>query len=136
MSDDKTDYRSWFEIAAEDLAAACDLAATNHHALACFHSQQAAEKALKAALTYTGIDSIRTHKLLALLKSGIPHFPSLDQFRSDVQLLDGYYTSTRYPNGSSLKTPKGFVDEKDSAAAIASARTVLEHINGLIGTED
>jgi HEPN domain-containing protein len=40
--------RRWFQEAQADLAVVRTLRGAGHHAAACFHSQQAAEKALKA----------------------------------------------------------------------------------------
>lgn len=42
--------RRWFQEAQADLAVVRTLRGAGHHAAACFHSQQAAEKALKALL--------------------------------------------------------------------------------------
>lgn len=46
---------SWFRFADEDLAAAHATSVSSR--IRCFHAQQAAEKALKGALTFLSIDA-------------------------------------------------------------------------------
>ena len=55
--------REWLAKAAEDLASAGDLAGTGHFGNALFFCQQAAEKSLKAFLTWHGRTFRRTHDL-------------------------------------------------------------------------
>lgn len=50
----------WFEQAVDDLRGAGVLRATGHHALACFHAQQAGEKALKAYWRLLDLDAVRS----------------------------------------------------------------------------
>ena len=54
----------------------------------CFHFQQAAEKLLKAVLTYRNIEYPLTHDLVQLLDVAEPEFPALAQFR---QALPGFF---------------------------------------------
>ena len=48
MNAPRLEARRWFQEAQADLAVVRTLRDAEHHAAACFHSQQAAEKALKA----------------------------------------------------------------------------------------
>jgi len=57
----------WLAQAQEDLGAARDLLASGHFALACFHAQQAAEKALKGFLHAQGADDPWGHAVSRLL---------------------------------------------------------------------
>ena len=54
MRDSRTEGERWLEQAQADLDVVCTLITAGHYAAACFHSQQAAEKALKAVL-YAGV---------------------------------------------------------------------------------
>ena len=47
MNDPRAEARRWFQQAQADMAVVRTLRSAGHHAAACFHSQQAAEKALK-----------------------------------------------------------------------------------------
>lgn len=62
----------------------------------CFHSQQAAEKAIKAVLISKGIEIPRTHNirmLTDLVPAGCPGIPQAD----DVARLTDYAVTSRYP---------------------------------------
>jgi len=126
MNGNKQDYRSWLHVASEDLAAACDLARTDHHAMACFHAQQCAEKTLKAVMISVGREDIHTHHLLGLLTSISEHFPQFDQFREKIKVLEGYYIATRYPNGMRESEQQKAFQEQDSQAAIDTAKEMLD----------
>jgi HEPN domain-containing protein len=67
-SPDAAEARRWFRFAEEELVLARALVSDPRAPprLACWHAQQAAEKALKAALVVRGVDLPRTHNLLAL----------------------------------------------------------------------
>ncbi len=62
----KAAARGWRESANQDARIANLLAETEPNA-ACFHAQQAGEKALKAALVFATDDIVRTHVLTLLL---------------------------------------------------------------------
>jgi HEPN domain-containing protein len=65
-----------------------------------FHTQQAAEKALKAVLVHASVDFPRTHDLQALLMligdGGIAVPPELE----GVNALTRFAVETRYPSGA------------------------------------
>ena len=63
----------------------------------CFHSQQCAEKYLKALLTNHGIEPPWIHTLETLLDLIIPEVPELEQFRKMLAQLTPYATEYRYP---------------------------------------
>ena len=50
MNASRLEAKRWFQQAQADLAVVRTLRTAGHYAAACFHSQQAAEKALKAIL--------------------------------------------------------------------------------------
>jgi HEPN domain-containing protein len=64
----------------------------------CYHSQQCAEKSLKAYLVFVGQQIERTHylpRLVELCETYNPDFRELYQIATD---LTEYATSTRYPD--------------------------------------
>ena len=64
----------------------------------CFHSQQAAEKYLKAILQEQGIHFGKTHDLEELLSLCKPQFPQLGALSNDLKLLGDYAIRYRYPS--------------------------------------
>ena len=81
----------WLRFAAEDLDAAQRLLADRSSAPrhVCWHSQQAAERALKAALVLEGIDSPYTHDLNAL-RNLLPDSWSVRADDADLADLTGW----------------------------------------------
>jgi len=63
----------------------------------CFHSQQAAEKFLKAVLQEHGVHFSKTHDLEGLLRLCTAIFPPLTILVGDAQLLNDYAVRYRYP---------------------------------------
>jgi HEPN domain-containing protein len=80
-----------------------------------FHTQQAAEKALKAVLVHASVDFPRTHDLQELLilirDSGMLVPPELEP----VNVLTRFAAETRYPGDLEPITP----DELEQAIALA-----------------
>jgi HEPN domain-containing protein len=65
---------------------------------ACFTSQQAAEKGLKAYLLAQGMPVMRTHSLVRLLRECVTLDPGFRGSLTACQTLDDYYAPTRYPD--------------------------------------
>jgi HEPN domain-containing protein len=66
---------------------------------ACFISQQAAEKALKAVLYALGERVVLGHSLVELVARLSDRTPEIAARREAAGVLDQYYVGTRYPNG-------------------------------------
>ena len=73
--------------------------APNYDAV-CFHSQQCAEKYLKACLQEAAIAFSKTHDLTALLNQLIALEPSLETMRPILDALTTYAIEFRYPGAS------------------------------------
>jgi HEPN domain-containing protein len=69
----------------------------------CFHAQQCAEKYLKAILQEVDVPFGRTHHLIALLDLVVSVNPSWELSRHQLQNLNAYSVSIRYPGESSDK---------------------------------
>ncbi len=67
--------------------------------LACFVSQQVAEKALKAFLYAQGEELVIGHSVDALCRWAAELDEDFEALCEDIAPLDGYYIPTRYPNG-------------------------------------
>ena len=135
MSREKLAYeaRRWLRTAEEDLMAARDLQKTEHHAQACFFSQQAGEKAVKGLWYFVDGDP-RGHSVQKL----ILEFPD-DGLSAQLQplldagaSLDKYYIPTRYPNGLPDLTPGQSYSAKDSDIAIGAARSICDTVGHLL----
>ena len=89
--------------------------------LACFHAQQAAEKALKAALELEHNDYPRIHELEDLLPQLPPTWPAhgLDL---NLERLSKLVIDARYPGVEELPT------RADAVEAVADARLIVDAI--------
>jgi HEPN domain-containing protein len=73
------------------------------HDGACFHSQQCAEKYLKARLCEGEVEFAKVHDLVALLNQAIAIEPSWQRFREDLAYLSDFAVAFRYPGESADK---------------------------------
>jgi HEPN domain-containing protein len=115
----------WLTYAAEDLHAAesalCEAHLAPRHR--CTFAQQAAEKALKAALVSLGIDPPRTHNL-QLLADLLPVQWGVSSLEVDFASLSMWAVESRYPGDWPEST------DTDAEAAVSAARAVLDAIVG------
>lgn len=122
----KPEWQLWFEFAERDLRACQKLLEGELCANACFHAQQAVEKALKGLLLYRGKTVPKTHslpELFVLLKE-----PALASYRDAIDVLNKYYIPTRYPDLIEGDEPSWFSDENEARNALALAREVAETV--------
>jgi len=100
----------WLEQAPKDLTAAkalVDIEASR----SVFHSQQAAEKAIKGFLTFRQIAFRKTHDLTDLGSQCAEADPTLEPFLREVEELTDYASAFRYPDAPY---------EPDAAEALAA----------------
>lgn len=69
----------------------------------CFHSQQCAEKYLKAFLQENQITFVKTHDLVYLLELILPLKPLWSVYRSSLEILSSYAVDVRYPGEEATK---------------------------------
>jgi HEPN domain-containing protein/predicted nucleotidyltransferase len=115
----------WLGYAQEDLTAAvASLAVSEFRPRhACYYAQQAAEKALKAALISLTVEPPRTHSLDEL-RDLLPLDWSVKTRYPNLKRLTGWIASGRYPD-----SPPAPSDE-DAAEAVKEARGILETLVG------
>ena len=87
----------WLRIAAKDLNRVKFMLEVQDAEAAGFYLQQAVEKFLKAFLLSQNWKLKRIHDLEPLLNEAIIIDPSLEQFRSVLQKITGFYMVERYP---------------------------------------
>ena len=123
----------WLEQAQHDLAAAKVSMREAIHEWACFQSQQAAEKALKAFLYFQGKRVITTHSIRELLTITNEYTAVSDDLR-DAKALDEVYIPSRYPNGLPDGVPHDFYTEKDASRCVQYAEAIVTWVKSLIPT--
>lgn len=129
MNAHQVEARRWFQQAREDLEVVRTLRAADHHAAACFHSQQAAEKALKALLYSQGARIVLGHSVSELVRQCEAHDAAFAPMRAEAGLLDQFYIPTRYPNG--LPSP-AVPSETYTGSQAQSAQEAAERILSLV----
>jgi len=92
-------YEKWTRRANEDLAVAEQLLADGvpYFGSIGFHSQQAAEKLLKAFLVWHQVEFPKTHDLGQLLKLVESKDKTLSESLQSILILTDYGVDTRYP---------------------------------------
>lgn len=125
MTGNRQEALRWLRFADEDLAAAKSLAsdASVPARQACYFAQQAAEKAIKAALVLMDIDPPRTHSLDAL-RDTLPGGWGIQTAFTDLAWLSEWNASGRYPGD----WPEA--RNEDAERAIAEAGAVISSIRG------
>lgn len=124
----KEEGMRWLMQARQDLDDARYSFAGKRYHLACFLSQQAAEKAIKALLYSKGKEMVLGHSVARLIKDAQEYDPGLGKLRR-AGGLDKFYIPTRYPNGLPGGVPYEAFDEDDAKKAIIGlASEVIEHI--------
>jgi len=137
MSVDKNilEAKRWLDTARGDLDAAGVLCENSKYAHACFHAQQAAEKAIKALWYYADADpwghSIR--KLIEDL-SGIDTalYNEMKSLGKIGLILDRFYIPTRYPNGLPDLTPDQAFLQEDAKNCIKYATEFLKTVESFL----
>ncbi len=121
----------WMAQAERDIAMARKAAEAGFPEWACFISQQAAEKALKAVYQKKG--KVAWGHAVTDLLSGISaeREVPLDLFR-DARSLDRWYIQARYPNGFPKGMPGDYVEAEDADAAISGAGRIIRFCQGIL----
>jgi HEPN domain-containing protein len=124
-----TEARRWLHFAEDDLASARLHLAT---ALilpnqACYHAQQAAEKALKATLIVRGVIFPKSHDLVALAALLPPADHAIIN-QVDLPVLTAWVVAARYPTDLPEAT------DAAAASAIAGAATICERVKSLFSS--
>lgn len=96
--------------------------------IACFLSQQSAEKALKAFLYAKGEEMVWGHSVAELCKRATSLDKDLEKIRRMAATLDKYYIPTRYPNGLPGGIPSEAFEKRDADRAIEIAEEVIKVI--------
>jgi len=93
--------------------------------IACYHCQQAAEKALKAYLIFKNIAFNRTHDLVMLQGQCLDCDKNFGDLLVDCSILTPYVTQARYPNNEEITA-------EEAVAALQKAERIVEFCASLI----
>lgn len=125
-------YRDWLEQALRGLGRARIDVQYEYWEWACFTSQQAAEKAVKALLMHRGLDAWG-HAVTPMLRQleGVDVPPEMI---AKCQLLDSYYIPARYPNGFAVGKPADYYNANVARDAVDAADAIIrfcqDHLPG------
>lgn len=118
----KEQSRKWLDFAGEDLKMAELAFKERIYNQVCFHSQQAAEKSLKALIEEKR-KVPKEHRLPKLFRICEELGYNLGKFQEDFEFLDKFYTSTRYPFIVGM-LPEGFPTKIDAERSLKIAKRV------------
>jgi HEPN domain-containing protein len=126
----KTEARRWFQQAYYDLKATCWNIEGGFYDTACFLAQQAAEKALKSILYFTGSrrKALMTHSTVEMVREAGKKINSLVELINEARELDLHYIPSRYPNGIPSGYPHQFYGRKNADQALAAAEKIFHAI--------
>lgn len=125
---------TWLSFAREDLRMAELAMSEGIYNQVCFHSQQCVEKAIKALIARQERLVPRTHRLTDLLEILDIQPNPLEQFATNIRLLERYYIPTRYPDALPGSVTTGLPDQGDAQEAIGMARQVIEAVERYLYT--
>lgn len=125
-------FQQWLDFATEDLTVAQLAFKESHFSHACFLSQQAIEKALKAFLIAKVNQYPRIHNLTDLLTQCTAIDATFTQFAMECTTVDQYYIPTRYPTG----IPGGLTSTPPAVhhatTAIDAATRILQFVDNYL----
>ena len=137
MRDSRTEAERWLKQAKADLDVVHTLVSAEHYAAACFHSQQAAEKALKAVAYAEGSRAVLGHSVRELARKCAEVDSTFARLASDGAVLDQFYIPTRYPNGLPSPTvPSEMYTESQAHMAREAAERVLAAVDTFLHSSD
>lgn len=116
----------WLRQAEKDLNSALALTAIEP-SRSVFHSQQAAEKAVKAFLTCHQVAFRRTHDLADLGSQCVDTEPAMEPFVTEIESLTDYASAFRYPDAPYEP------DSAEAVEALAVANRFCAEVRRRIG---
>ncbi|XP_028392629.1 sacsin-like [Dendronephthya gigantea] len=129
----------WMRQSQKDFEGASCLLQNEYYFLACFHSHQTVEKALKALMFAKGRfkkSDRESHDLLELAYRASGIDASLRVVQMMVGKIQGYYIKTRYPDYYNLfsqhSIPADYYTRDDADEAILKAREILRLIREVL----
>ena len=110
----KSNFSVWLQFAEEDFLSAKALWGKKIYNQVCFHSQQAAEKMLKAFLKSQGIVPPKIHNLLELLQMCKEKDSEFATLQKGCEYLSRFYLPARYPDALPGSLPEGLPNSDEA----------------------
>jgi HEPN domain-containing protein len=123
--------RDWINQASRDLASAEAMLASGFFEWACFASQQAAEKAIKAVFQKMG-GTAWGHSVFELLRLLSQKTPIPEELFDCARVLDRSYIPARYPNGFDSGSPYEYFTRGDAEHAILCGGRIVALCAGIL----
>lgn len=116
-------WKDWFEQGKRDLERARIDIEHGFFGWACFTSQQAGEKLLKAVALKQGL-AVWGHSLTEITNILAQKIEIATSLREKAQILDLFYIASRCPNGFPSGKPADYFTEKQAKEAIDAADNI------------
>jgi HEPN domain-containing protein len=120
--------KRWLDQATEDLKWARDIGERGGYHISCFLAQQVGEKALKAFLYAKGEEVVLGHSVERLCSAAAGFDKEFAEKVKTWSILDGFYVSTRYPNG----LPDGIPADVYTSRAAVEACSIAEDVVNVV----
>jgi HEPN domain-containing protein len=124
------EHEAWIRIAKEDLLAAKGLIKLELYSASVYHSQQSAEKVLKAYLIFKNYPIVKTHDLIKLLEICISFDQSFRKKFEAVDYINPFASKFRYP------TEFDIPDKADAELAVGHAEKIMKFVLKMIGVPE
>ena len=121
----------WLRQAVRDLEHAKISVEHGDYEWACFASQQAAEKAVKALYQKLGVE-VWGHSVSRMLDSLPSELKPPKSLIDKAKELDRHYIPTRYPNFHPEGAPLDYYTKEDAERAVRYAEEILEFCRGKV----
>ncbi len=125
----KPNFSTWVQFAEEDFLSAKTLLNEGIYNQVCFHSQQAAEKILKAFLKSQRIVPPRIHSLIELLEMCKEKHAEFSALQKGCEYLSRFYIPTRYPDALPGSLPDGLPNLEEAGKSLDFAREIMEFVS-------
>lgn len=134
---DRSEVETWIEKAGEDLHSARNNLPDGPYSNACYDSQQAAEKAVKALLIFEG-KFVRKHEISDELDgliqtAGEEVSEQLERVMDALLIVEPYWKTARYP-AEGRKGPAD-LDQEDAEEALEKAEFILTKVKKILKEE-
>ncbi len=128
----KEEAMRWLNQAERDLGAATVLQEKEFYESACFHAQQASEKALKSLLFMKGQRTVVTHSTRELYREVKKIFREFKDLGRASMELDKHYIPPRYPDAFPSGSPYEYYTREDADKCIKYAESILAEVRNFL----
>ena len=122
------DALRWLRQAEHDLDDAHFVITGKRYGLACFLSQQSAEKGIKAFLLASGAEAVWGHSVAELCRDAAEFDETFETMVPLGASLDKYYIPTWYPDSLPGGIPADAFDAWDAEKAVKTTEIILSHV--------